>query len=1043
MQFGILGPLEVRSAAGVAIPVGGPRPRALLVLLALHQGRVVRAAQLVAGQYGEDPPAGATNAVQAHVSRLRRGLPAGLIEFHGGGYRLNADPEAVDATRFERLAEDGRRLLVAGRPSEAATALREALGLWRGPALVDLPHGQNQAARLEDLRLAATEDLAEARLALPEVSPVADLRELVAAHPLRERARGLLLRALHAAGRPAEALAEFDDLRRLLADELGADPSPELAAIHLAILRAERPAPPGRRGPTTRLTSFTGRDRELARLAELRDTRLVTIVGPGGVGKTRLAVESVGPREACFVDLSTVDTGTQVPQAVLDALGLREPGFRFPATDPVRRLVAALTQDLLLVLDNCEHVVASVARLAATLLAECPRLAILATSREPLGLTGETLLPLGPLDTAPPDAPARDAVTYPAVRLFADRAAAVRPGFVVDRDTAGAVAGICAALDGLPLAIELAAARLRQFTVGDLAVRLDGDDRFRLLSRGDRTAAARHRTLAAAVAWSWDLLGPAERTLAARFAVFAGGAPLDTVAAVCAVPDTEDVLADLVDRSLVQTDGRRYRMLETIRLFCAERLAEAGESVSLRRAHAGHHLDLARRADRQLRGAGQLDWLARLSAEHENLLAALRWAAREDRATAGRLIAALSAYWWLSGRRSEVGAIAAELLDDVPAELERWRPETFGGSTTLPDTALAEEYVSCVVHAVPRAAPEHVARASRFLREIGPTLRHPFGAAVWGMAFGPWGPTPADQPPLATDPWNEALGLLSRGLHWLLGGRLADGERELRDVLARFRDLGDLWGTAQALDWLAHAAGWRGEWGSADELWSGALANFERLGAGEECVDVLCRRAECATRRGDLDGAAEDYRRAAELSASAGRAGAPPSVQLGLGELARRRGATREAAALLGGALESAQAGDFGSVGVRVRALVALGRLSGAADRFRDALVEARRSPLSSDLAVAVEGAADAALLTGRAERAAWLLGVAVALRGTTVAGQLDVARTAELASDLLGASASAEAFAMGAALTPDEALTSLDAVSREPTLTTPDPPQG
>ncbi|MFC0062724.1 BTAD domain-containing putative transcriptional regulator [Umezawaea endophytica] len=966
MRFGVLGPLEVWSADGELVHVGGPRPRALLVMLLLDAGRVVEVERLVVGQYGDEAPVGAANAVQAQVSRLRRVVP---VRFHGGGYRLDVDPDDVDASRFERLAAEGRRLLDAGAHAQAVVVLREALGLWRGPALVDLPRDPVRAERLEELRLTAVEDLAAA---LPGGGSVAELRALVAAHPLRERLRTRLLRALEAAGRRGEALAEFESARRLLADELGADPSPELAAAHLEILRADRPA---RRRVPAQLTSFTGRDAELARLRELRDARLVTITGPGGIGKTRLAVESVAGRDACFVDLAPLTDGDQVPWAVLTALGLRS-----GSVPPDRVLVAALDRDLL-VLDNCEHVVDAVAGLARTLLTECPSLSVLATSREPLGLTGEVLLPLAPLDTTP------------AVRLFTDRAAAVRPGFAVDAGTADAVVAICAALDGLPLAIELAAARLRQFTAAEIAVRLREDDRFRLLSRGDRTAAARHRTLTAVVEWSWDLLGPEEREVARRFAVFTDGAPLAAVEAVCG--GSEDVLADLVDRSFVETDGERYRMLDTIRLFCADRLTDAAD---LRRAHARYHLDLARRADPFLRGADQLVWLARLSAENGNLVAALRWAAREDRETAYRLVATLSAYWWFTGRSSQVGEIAATLLEDVPAGFE-------------------EEYVACVVHAVPRASPVHWERALRVVHGLGWPVRYPFGVARWGMAVGPWGPPPEDEPLPGADPWNAALGELGIALVRLLHGRPAEGERRLLAVLERFRALGERWGTAQALDWLAQVASWRGDWDRAHALWAEALPAFGQLGAPEERVDVLCRRAGCLVRQGEFDAATADYRLAATLSAEAGHADVPAAVRLGFAEVARLRGDLTEARRHLAPAPTDAAV------------LTALARLADpatAVDLHTRALAAARTSPLA-DLAAAVEGQADAALVTGRAERAALLPGAAVAVRGTAVTGDPDVARIARAATASLGPAGFAAAFARGAGLSREEALTVVD----------------
>ncbi len=379
------------------------------------------------------------------------------------------------------------------------------------------------------------------------------------------------------------------------------------------------------------------------------------------------------------------------------------------------------------------------------------------------------------------------------------------------------------------------------------------------------------------------------------------------------------------------------------------------------------------------------------------------------------------------GRRSEAGAVAADLLGDVPAGLE-------------------EEYVSCVVHAVPRAAPEHWARAEKIMRTPDRPLRHPFGVALWGMAAGP--PDPASPQPewlFTPDPWNVALGRLSHGLLCVLSGRPADGERAMIDVLASFRALGERWGTAQALDWLAQVASWRGEWARARELWTEAMTLLEQLGALEEAADLLCHRAEGLVRQGDLDAAGAAYRRAAELTATAGHPGTPAAVQFGLGEIARLRGGAREAGNRLARALESTRTGDsgggFGSESTKVRILTALGRLaemSGdpaeALRRHREALATAlavaRAFPFAAELAYAVEGQAGAALAANEAERAALLLGAAVAVRGMAVTGDADVARIAARARDLAGVATFADAYARGAAMTPEQALTLVDSAA-------------
>jgi predicted ATPase/DNA-binding SARP family transcriptional activator len=607
VRIGVLGPLEVHADSGELLPLTGARLRTLLIRLALDPDRVVTTRQLIDAVWGDDPPAAAPNALQALVSRLRRALPDLPVTSDPAGYRLALDPDAVDAHRFERLVRAGN------------ADLPEALALWRGPALADVTeadYARGPVARLTELRLTALEDAAEARLGTPAAdgapgggAVVAELEALNREHPTRERLTGLLMRALCLAGRPADALAAYEHLRERLAEDLGTDPSGELAQLQLAILRGTLQPGQTPAGPTAvvvdpprtnlraGLTSFVGRDNDVARVtAMVTTTRLVTLVGPGGAGKTRLAVEAARtllrqfPDGVWFVELAPVTDPNELTATVLSTLGLREQallpqrtlGALISAGDPSSRLISGLhDKDLLIVLDNCEHLIGKAATLADDVLGSCPGVRVLATSREPLALTGESLWTVDSLGLPGADDPP-EVGRFAAIRLFADRATAARADFRVDATNVAVVADLCRALDGMPLAIELAAARLRTMTLGQIADRLD--DRFRLLVGGSRTALPRHQTLRAVVDWSWDLLDEPERTLWRRLSVFAGGATLSAAEAVCGLGDsTMDIALALADKSLLTiSDGLepRFDMLETIRAYGRERLADAGSKPS-------------------------------------------------------------------------------------------------------------------------------------------------------------------------------------------------------------------------------------------------------------------------------------------------------------------------------------------------------------------------------------------------------------------------------------------------------------------------------
>ncbi|MEV4823724.1 BTAD domain-containing putative transcriptional regulator [Micromonospora sp. NPDC049274] len=958
MRFRVLGPTQVLLADGREIAVGGPRLRALLVLLLLDAGRVVSAERLIDGLYGEHPPRGAANALQSLVSRLRQALPAEHtpVEFHPAGYRLAVDPADVDAYRFERLAEAGRRALVGGDWHRAAAVLHEALELWRGPALadvIDVAGVPARAARLDELRLAATEDRIEAELALGgHAKLVPELRQLVVAHPLRERPRGHLMRALATQGRTAEALAEFEDARRTLAEQLGVDPSAALAAVHLAVLRGDGsaavPRGEGSRAvlsgggssavrPTTeqalpsQLTTFVGREEELARVgALLGERRLVTLTGPGGAGKTRLAIEAAGRSdgEVRLVELAGLADGSDVPQAVLSALGLRDAGLRAPAEpgrQAIDRLVEALAERrLLLVLDNCEHVIADVARLAARLLGTCPALRVLATSREPLGLAGEALCPLSGLTLPPPDRSTEDADDYAAVRLFVQRAADVAPGFTVTPANVDVVLRICRTLDGLPLAIELAAARLRALPVAEVAARLD--DRFRLLSMGSRAASPRHRTLRAVVEWSWDLLDDAERTLARRLTVFAGGATLEAAGRVSGLSSAEfvDALSGLADKSFVERTGGRYRMLETVRAFCAERLAEAGEADELRRAHTAYFLEFAWTASDHLRQAEQLHWLRRLDAERDNLHAALRRAtAAGDASEAAGLVAALSFYWWLRGMRGEGARLAADVLDVLGAEAP---------------PGLGEEFALCVYNAS-LAGSGHLpslGTQGSVIRSLDRPPRQPFLLYLSGISTGPPPGGAEDVEELmrelrrlvGPDTWINALGAMGHGTAQMWGGQSDRAGAALATALDGFRSTGDRWGSMITLGALGELAARHGDPEAAGEHMNQAMGLAEELGSAVDQADMLRTRGEIRLRAGDLAAARDDFAGALLLAQGSGAPEFVSAARLGLAQVARLRGDLTETRRLCEAALAGGLTGWYVGEATRSEIIILLQQIT-------------------------------------------------------------------------------------------------------------------
>ncbi|MFH9106075.1 BTAD domain-containing putative transcriptional regulator [Streptomyces albus] len=1198
MRYLILGPSEARDEADRPLPLSGQRLRALLAALALraHGCAPVSPRTLIeeiwADAEDDAMPENAPAALQALVGRLRRALGKEAVESLPGGYRLRVDPDRdeVDLHRFERLAAEGERALADGDPAHAADLLREALALWRGPALADLPDRATAAARAEALRHAALHRRFAADLALGRAAQILpELRQLAPEHPLDEPLQVLRLRALHESGRTAEALAEYESVRRGIATRLGADPGAELRALHAELLAAgtprpgtvapatepgaapgtapgtwagphttgrgpgpgagtgtrsggsgaaesagpadrsanyerdpanwsashgrgpadrsraagqlgtapgttpgspnaatgpaTRPGPAARPGPDAapgsaaapgtagtvnpapghgtapaagtapapgpaqahpapsaqpayaeppapteppahsapsahrepsayparptpsahpepstpaapataatpsapstspthsthstppthsahpaspsypepsaphgmpyrnsdrwdgdrwdgdrwgedrwgedrsggtrrapgnlraRLTSFVGREAEIAAIGtDLTGSRLVTLTGPGGSGKTRLAEEVAATAAAAapapypdgtwLVELAPLDHPAAVPGAVLSALGRRVTALSTAATEGARSLggeqdaTGLLVEHLehrttLLVLDNCEHVIHAAATLAETLLAHCPGLTVLATSREPLGVPGEAVRPVEPLPPAS------------AHRLFADRAAAASPGFRTGEDPA-AVAEICRRLDGLPLAIELAAARLRSLTPRQIADRLD--DRFRLLTSGSRTVLPRQQTLRAVVDWSWDLLDERERTVVRRLSVFAGGCTLSAAEHVCAdgaddgaddgdggrggadnrPDDVLDLLSALVDKSILVADqppalagtGVRYRMLETIHDYARERAAEhADDRDAAEDRHTAQILRFATAAEPRIRSAEQLSWLPRVEADLDNIRAALHRALRaRDLETLAALVRAVGWFWWLRNYRDEGSGWAKSALSLLPAAPEErtGEEELLYREFQLLDCFLLAEHRTQELLTDPgrrAVAAELVA----FFRTPGPASAR-FPGMLWPvtahMLEGTRGLVASVRDTVANcrrhgSPWALAVSLLFQA-HVRLD--LPDGEagyagiREYLPELDALADsTGDRWLLSQVSGLRAEIAVQEGRYEDARAECEVALRHAQQLGALTEMPVLLARIAEIWYRQGDAEQADSLARRA-------------------------------------------------------------------------------------------------------------------------------------------------------------------------------------
>jgi predicted ATPase/DNA-binding SARP family transcriptional activator/Tfp pilus assembly protein PilF len=691
-QFRILGAVEVL-VDGTPAALGAPKQRAVLAMLLVNRRRVVSADALVDGLWGESPPASAVQSLQVYIHGLRRAVGAERIETAGRGYRAAVSEDELDLDRFERGLERGRAALEAGRAEDATDELRQAMALWRGSALADLPEESRRAAeadRLDELRLTALELRYDAELASGRHDAVvAELEALTAEHPYHERFLEQRVLALYRCGRQADALEVYREARRTLSEDLGLEPSRALQELERAVLRqdpslAAPPAPTRSTRPLpTPPTPLVGRRLELAAVAALfRDegVRLVTLTGPGGTGKTRLGLavaEALEPElrdGALFVSLAPVSSPELLVPTIADALEVREGG---------RSLAEGVGEHLrerriLLVLDNFEQLLPA-APFVADLLAAAPRLLVLATSRAPLRLAAEHEYPVPPFDTPAADLPFEALVKTDALRLFAARARAVDPAFELDDASAPEVARVCNRLDGLPLAIELAAARSKLLAPGEILERLEREPH--LPGTGPRDAPARQRTLTATIGWSYDLLGEDERLAFDRLGVFAGGCTLEAAEQVC---DTSlDTLATLVDNNLLRRRDSRFLMLETVRHFAAERLQEAGDA-GVRRRHAEWLTELAETmVERTLAGEDAKEWLDRIQPEHDNIRAALAWSLEEDPELTLRLASSLRLFWEVRGHFSEGFRWLEEALPRAAGAAPEVRMRALSASGTI------------------------------------------------------------------------------------------------------------------------------------------------------------------------------------------------------------------------------------------------------------------------------------------------------------------------------------------------------------------------
>ncbi len=981
LTFAVLGPVEVRrDGAVLRVPAG--RTTEVLVRLALEAGRPVRADRLLEDLWADASGTGRNtgrNTLQSKVSQLRRALgdPA-LVAGTATGYTLAVDPSAVDALVVLDLAATATGQLRDGDAAGAVESATEALALFSGEVLAgagDAGWVTPFRARLEELRLGLLEDRAAARVELGAAGDlVGDLESLVAEHPVRERLWAALITALYRAGRQADALAAYHRARDAFADELGIEPGPALRELQGQVLSQSReldgtgesrttlPASPG--NLPALVSPLVGRTGDLSAVTFLlRSRRLVTLVGPAGIGKSRLAVDAAhgcrAPGGVWLVRLDAADGETSIAQLVAETLhvtgGEAALSARFAGREEV------------LVLDGCEHVVDAVADLVAGLLAAAPPLRVLVTSQLALGLDGEAVHPLEPLSMED------------ATALFIGRALESRRRLVMDAASAVVVEQICRSLDGLPLAIELAAARTRSLSVPEIARRLD--DRFALLRDPTSRAPERRRALEAAIGWSYGLLFPDDQRGLWALSAFAGGAPLDAaeeVLGALGVPGESavDVVGRLVDRSLVSLEGAdggevRYRLLDSIRDFAQHRLAEAGLGDTAARAHAAWFARAADRSAATVRGAAQPDCLALVRQERSNIDAALAWSSAHDPLVGLRIATGFGWSWVVLGdgvagaRRLHGALLAAERLaqpdqrvqalllsgwleasagdvDRAAADLE----EALALASALSDERLvADAWRHLAFARVQQGRPQEVVELTTSSLEVYRAL---------GLG------------------WETAASLVLAAYGSTVLGDLAGAAAAAEEAVQLLTRLGDAWGLLHAEAMLGTIAQAEHRFEDAARSLAAAAAAAGRLGFPGQAALHLTTLGRVDQRRGHHEAAAGSLQRAVAAATEGGDHRMAATARVTLARILRAVGDAASARGLL-------EENDrwFRTYGGGEWALVTrclLGALSSDGDALRGVLVEARRDEDREAEVLALDALARIAAETGDTDAAAGLL---------------------------------------------------------------------